>query len=426
MSISSSAQPEREKDSPSVYLTADNSAESASKESSQWDFDQYSSGACNPELVGQQRSGIRSRSIPTTVGELQRAHPWNDPSSYVHAHRKEGDSQRDNPWFDRFEYVPSRRPVVVDYGNDGPQWDARKSRKRTANGKIKEFALTAVHHHPGKASERYTIVYRTESRSHIPQYLLEDRRYPNSSLLRVSIFDITDYISLSTLHAFENEVFESEEPPESDFVPWDEKYPMLRGVLDSAAGIKKPERVQIPRNPHIEVVIFQKSKARSETPLTMPAKSSSHESLSPTFAFQPKPETLAKLEDDTIADSQLVDTLIQEAADAEMEEPDELGEYIVAQILDHKNWLGVRHYQVAWMNAKEVTWVSEEELEGIKGANDGIRRYLKAEETDDPEAKRGSHENSHDLMEDDDDGGGRKEDDRGRGNESDDSDSMSI
>jgi hypothetical protein len=42
------------------------------------------------------------------------------------------------------------------------------------------------------------------------------------------------------------------------------------------------------------------------------------------LTFQPKPETLAKLEDDSVADYQLVGTLMQEAADAEaVEDPDE-------------------------------------------------------------------------------------------------------
>jgi len=92
------------------------------------------------------------------------------------------------------------------------------------------------------------------------------------------------------------------------------------------------------------------------------------------------------------------DEAIQRYLDAEVgtdnEESVGSGGDVVAHIVCHKDWQGVRYYQVEWVSASQITWVPEEELEGIDGADDGIRRYFRADNKADgkrEEAKRKFH-----------------------------------
>jgi hypothetical protein len=286
-----------------------------------------------------QRNGAPSPAKPKAAPAPHTSHQQS--SSHPHAFSLGRDPQASNPFFDRYEYIPNRTPPVVTAGLPKPE-----------------------------QPDRYTIQYREEGRDHIPRYVLQDEQAPNGPLLRVAVFDITDYVSLHALHAFENTIFEEEVREEPQEPSWEDRYPGLKDLLDAADPTKK--KPVIKKSPNVEVVIFTGKKS-SATPAPMEESTVLPSSTSPTFLS--RPETLAKLEDDAIADSTLVDTLMAEAAEAEKNDDNPGDAFVVSHILKHKNYLGKRYFQVAWVGIppENATWLSEDELEG---AEDAIKEYF--------------------------------------------------
>lgn len=191
---------------------------------------------------------------------------------------------------------------------------------------------------PLQTSERYSILFREPGKDRVPRYVIRDIQDSSSDspLLRVSLFDITDYVSEHQLESFENGRFAASDFDFPSFKTWLRL--SRREHMEVDSDFASNVRI-LARAPNVQVVI------RSEQ--LPPSQSEGDESLDIKGSLSP----LSAAETPHIAPTVDGDD----------------GKYEVSHILEHKDVLGRRYHLVAWKDlpTEKSTWLTTEELEEL-------------------------------------------------------------
>jgi len=215
--------------------------------------------------------------------------------------------------------------------------------------------------------EEFTIIDREPGDDCVPRYILRrntrESDYNSYPLLRVTLFDIEDFVSKREIHRFENSWFAHGNP---DFSSQKEWHKAIKSAKATGAYVFK-------RSPNINVVVYQdKSLLERNSDLTHRTH------LSPAQRPFSLPVEITSLPRSTSELSQNKD----ENSDADqLSEQQGVEEYEVSRVLNHKDVLGVLYYLVTWAGFPEndATWLTEEELVNAREAIDEYFRALTAE-----------------------------------------------
>jgi hypothetical protein len=204
---------------------------------------------------------------------------------------------------------------------------------------------------PSRKPDKYTILFREPGKDRVPRYVLRDIQDPSleTPLLRVSLFDITDFVSEHQLEKFENGRFAASDFDFPSFKTWLRlsRREHMEIDPDFASNVRL-----LARSPNVQVVIRSERIPLSEVDGSLDVNGS----LSPISAAE-SPRIAPTVDGDD-------------------------GKYEVSHILEHKDVLGRRYHLVAWKDlpTEKSTWLTSDELEAL-----GIDTTSESEKTDSSE-----------------------------------------
>lgn len=203
--------------------------------------------------------------------------------------------------------------------------------------------------------EKYTIIDREPGDDCIPRYILRPNSSPSETevqpLLRVSIFDIDDFVSAMEIQRFENLWYEHRNLDFSS--KKDQRKTIERAKMNGAYVFKK--------SPHVQVIVYQDEKHVARLP-TLENSVQQVSSVAEGIATTKRTSILR----DNDMDSHGHEPTI-------MADPEE---YEVSGVIDHKEVLGMLYYLVTWEGYPEndATWLTSEEL---TNSTEAIDDYFK-------------------------------------------------
>jgi hypothetical protein len=210
------------------------------------------------------------------------------------------------------------------------------------------YSPSAIPPHP---SSHFLILFREPANDYVPRYVIRDlsdeKRQPR--LLRVSLFDITRYVSARQLEAFENRKFLYSDPEFSSIREWIKQCRRETATRLSYPNASSYNRVQS-RSTSSQVVIY------TSKPINLPASKQIKLSPSSDFVSDGIPRVT----------TQISSPLSENPSSSEID-------HEIEHILEHKDVLGRRYYLVAWKGLPDTraTWLTPDELEEHGFETDG-------------------------------------------------------
>jgi hypothetical protein len=218
-----------------------------------------------------------------------------------------------------------------------------------------------------REQEEYVIVDREPGEDCIPRYILR-KNAPESeedshTVLRVTLFDIEDFVSKNEIQRFENLWFAHGNLDFSSEKAW--RKAIKDAKITGAYVFKK--------SPNVHIAVCQKNRQLEHVVDLSRAKQASP--LQRKFSLAGDPASFTR-NAGGITQGEDDESSVNQGA-----ESDEVEEYEVSRIIDHKDLLGVLYYSVEWKGYPEsdATWLTEEELGNAREAIDEYFKALTAE-----------------------------------------------